>query len=327
MAEMKMKVLVTGSWERMKENLMELMDETHHMVSCQLSVVDFERAVKKQHPDAVVVCMSDEPREVEKAREAIEGALQSSGIPLFVMGHEDDCQRFKQKVLVPNVEAFPRPLDTSGFLEALALRASLYRRENAATAAANNPPPQPREDEPAKSDIPAPISQSTYEAELAQMGLMNDEEYYIDEITPERKEAERKLILYIEKMNLLKGRMSVLVVDDDVRMLNVIKLYLQELYDVIVVPSGKLAIKYLAKKHADLVLLDYMMPEMDGPAVLHLIRDQSNCPNIPVLFLTGVSDKNRVLRGLEFRPDGYLLKPVTRMNLLERVTEILLGIQ
>lgn len=329
MAEIKMKVLVTGNWGRMKENLMELMEDTHRMASCQLSLVDFGKAVKKLNPDAVVVCMSDEPREVAKAQEAVEASLQSSGIPLFVIGHEEDCQNFKQKVLVPNVEAFTRPLDTAHFLEVLALRASLYRREHTPVAAvkpAAAPVDVAKAVTPAP-DMPAPVSQGAYEAELEQMGLVGDEEYYVDEITPERKEAEKKLILHIEKMNLLKGRMSVLVVDDDVRMLNVIKLYLQELYDVVVVPSGKLAIKYLAKKSADLVLLDYMMPELDGPAVLQLIRDQSNCPNIPVLFLTGVSDKNRVLRGLEFRPDGYLLKPVTRMNLLERVTEILLGIQ
>lgn len=122
------------------------------------------------------------------------------------------------------------------------------------------------------------------------------------------------------------GRKSILVVDDDVRMLNTIKLYLDDMYDVTVVPSGKLALKFLSKKHADLVLLDYLMPEMDGPQVLEGIRTTCPNPDVPVLFLTGVNDKDMVMKTLDFNPNGYLLKPVTRELLIERVTEILLGL-
>lgn len=127
-----------------------------------------------------------------------------------------------------------------------------------------------------------------------------------------------------EEPAAVTDRKSILVVDDDVRMLNAIKLYLQDLYDVTVVPSGKLALKFLAKKHADLVLLDYMMPIEDGPMVLRQIRETSPEPNVPVLFLTGVNDKDMVLRCIELRPKGYLLKPITRDALLDRVVEILL---
>lgn len=119
---------------------------------------------------------------------------------------------------------------------------------------------------------------------------------------------------------------SILVVDDDVMMLNTIKAFLQDLYEVTVVPNGKLALKYLEKKQADLVLLDYMMPEMDGPTVLKKIREESPCSQVPVLFLTGVAERDCVMRGLTHRPDGYLLKPTTRELLLERVMELLLGL-
>lgn len=132
-----------------------------------------------------------------------------------------------------------------------------------------------------------------------------------------------------EKMEIkapVGRRQSILVVDDDIRMLNVIKMYLEDLYDVTVVPSGKLALKFLEKRHADLVLLDYMMPEMNGTQVLEQIRTNSTHSNVPVLFLTGVSDKDLVVKSLKFNPNGYLLKPVTLEALLERVTEILLGL-
>lgn len=320
MTDVKLKVLFTGSWERMIDNLMDRMTNDYQMLRAPLSQLDFERALRQFRPDAIVVCLADEPREVVKVQEAVENGLKNAGLPLFAVGHDEDCQRMRQKVLVPNIETFARPLDTAGFLEALQDRGGQYQQ-------AHLPTPVIKPSPEATTPLPAPMSQASYEAAFKELGLENDEEYYVEEITPERKAAEQKLVLHIERINLLKGRMSVLVVDDDVRMLNVIKLYLQDLYDVTVVPSGKLAVKFLAKKHADMVLLDYMMPELDGPAVLQLIREQSPCPNIPVLFLTGVSDKKKVLHGLEFRPNGYLLKPVTRMNLLERVTEILLGIE
>lgn len=139
--------------------------------------------------------------------------------------------------------------------------------------------------------------------------------------------AEKALIEKIEHYTRLYGRKSVLVVDDDVTMLNIIKIYLQDLYDITVVPSGKLAMKFLDKKKTDMVLLDYMMPGEDGPTVLQHIRESSLQPNLPVVFLTGVADKAMVMHGLEFRPNGYLLKPVKREILLEKVTEILLGLQ
>lgn len=117
-------------------------------------------------------------------------------------------------------------------------------------------------------------------------------------------------------------RKTILVIDDDIQMLNVIKLYLQDLFDVIIIPSGKLALKYLDKHHADLVLLDYMMPEEDGPAVLKQIREHHSHSKIPVIFLTGVADKKLVMRGLGYRPDGYCLKPVSKDELLDRITSI-----
>lgn len=118
------------------------------------------------------------------------------------------------------------------------------------------------------------------------------------------------------------GKKSILVVDDDVRMLNLIKMYLQDSYEVAVVPNGKLALKFLEKKRADLILLDYLMPEMDGPEVLKRIREESAYPDIPVIFLTGVADREKVVRGLAFNPTGYMLKPVARDELLERLISV-----
>lgn len=113
-----------------------------------------------------------------------------------------------------------------------------------------------------------------------------------------------------------KERKHVLVVDDDVRMLRLIKKYIEADYDVATAVNGKVALKFLETKHTDLVLLDYEMPLEDGPSVLEKIRQNSKHKNLPVIFLTGVSSKEKIQEVLQLRPQGYLLKPINRQKLL-----------
>lgn len=170
---------------------------------------------------------------------------------------------------------------------------------------------------PLNMDLFLPTLEKMAEDALA----IEQEEEEIEESSKAEQNLEEKI-----QRTKNEERKSILVVDDDVRMLNVIKLYLEDLYDVTVVPSGKLALKFLEKKHADLVLLDYLMPEMDGPKVLEQMRTSSFATSVPVLFLTGVNDKDMVMKTLDLNPNGYLLKPASREIILERVTEILLGL-
>lgn len=58
----------------------------------------------------------------------------------------------------------------------------------------------------------------------------------------------------------------------------------------------------------NLVLLDYKMPTMDGPAVLEAIRKDERLSNLPVIFLTANNDRQSVINAMQFKPDGYILK-------------------
>lgn len=120
-----------------------------------------------------------------------------------------------------------------------------------------------------------------------------------------------------------KREKSILIVDDDVNILRMISAYLNDKYKVSVVNSGMAAMSYLENKKPDLILLDYLMPICDGKQTLNMIRHMDETKDIPVMFLTGVSDKNNVLRCLSLNPQGYILKPVTKEDLLERVKEVL----
>ena len=119
-----------------------------------------------------------------------------------------------------------------------------------------------------------------------------------------------------------EDRKHILVVDDDIRMLKLLNDYLKEDYEVAIATSGSQALSFLATHHTDLVLLDYVMPEKDGPSVLKDIRENEQLSNLPVIFLTGVSTSRRVKEGLQYHPQGYLLKPIARKLLLERLAEV-----
>lgn len=295
----KKKLLLIGGWERIMDNLIG--QETHfEMQKCPLLQTEFTRNMRYSMPHAIVICLSDDPHEISRVQIAVEDDLRRSDVPVFVIGNAEACLQLKFRLNLPNIDIFARPVDIELFFvtidqridQAAEVRERLRQAEEARKAA---------EQAAAQATAQAADKTASTHAPAAQAAAP----------LPKKEEGARK---------------SILVVDDDVRMLNVIKLYLQELYDVTVVPNGKLAIKFLLKKPADLVLLDYLMPGLDGPDVLREIRESCPNPDVPVLFLTGVSDREQVLRGLEYHPNGYLLKPVTRQVLLDRVTEILLDI-
>lgn len=289
------RVLFTGSGSLMIDDLMKHVPEEHLLEKCTPLEPVLKEALLNFCPYAIVVCLSNESRETLQVFSVLEENPEYSALPVFAIGKQEDCDLFKRNIVLRNMQVFARPLDREAFEQAL----------NQSMAS--------KIEQVQKAEAIEFVEQEKLQAET--------------DAQEKAAAAEKALIKRIERMTYNHGRKMILVVDDDVKMLNVIKLYLQDLYDITVVPSGKLALKFLSKKSADLVLLDYMMPEEDGPTVLQQIRESSPLPNIPVVFLTGVADKDMVLRGLEFRPNGYLLKPVTRMMLLEKVTEILLGLQ
>lgn len=116
-------------------------------------------------------------------------------------------------------------------------------------------------------------------------------------------------------------RRHVLVVDDNAMMLKVIKEHLHGKYDVATAVSGKVAMKFLERKKTDLILLDYEMPDESGPAVLEKLRASEETKDIPVIFLTGVTETKKIKEALALKPQNYLLKPVDREKLLDTIAK------
>jgi len=122
-------------------------------------------------------------------------------------------------------------------------------------------------------------------------------------------------------MPLRKAKAAVLVVDDDVRMLRMIKRMLElEGYRVLTADNGEDALGAFDKEAPNIVLLDIMMPDMDGYTVCQRIREFSQAPIIMVSAKS--SDKEKV-EGLDVGADDYIIKPFSATELAARVRAVL----
>ncbi len=112
---------------------------------------------------------------------------------------------------------------------------------------------------------------------------------------------------------------SILIVDDDITYMRSVFEWLKDKYHVGMAVNGVQAISYLAKKKVDLILLDYEMPIANGPQVLSMLKNDTDTGNIPVMFLTGHSDKESVMSVVGLKPADYLLKTIDKENLLKKL--------
>ena len=113
----------------------------------------------------------------------------------------------------------------------------------------------------------------------------------------------------------------VLVVDDEPRMIRFIRMNLElEGYRVIEASDGLEALEQVRKNLPDLVIMDVMMPKMDGFETLRVLREIST---VPVILLTVKSDEEDRIHGLELGADDYVTKPFSPRELISRVNAVL----
>lgn len=114
---------------------------------------------------------------------------------------------------------------------------------------------------------------------------------------------------------------KVLIVDDDSHITELIKLYVEkEGFEGVVAHNGKLALEAFKSYSPSIVILDVMMPEMDGWQVCREIRKFSN---VPIIMLTAKSDTFDKVLGLELGADDYMVKPFDAKELIARVKAVL----
>lgn len=114
---------------------------------------------------------------------------------------------------------------------------------------------------------------------------------------------------------------KIMIVDDDVNICELIRLYLEkEKYSVIIVNDGLEAVSTFAEMKPDLVLLDIMLPGLDGWQVCRKIRSASN---VPIIMLSAKGETFDKVLGLELGADDYIVKPFETKEVLARIKAVL----
>lgn len=105
-----------------------------------------------------------------------------------------------------------------------------------------------------------------------------------------------------------EGQKTLLLVDDDAVMIRTLREGLSTSYKVLPANSGANALKILSRAKPDLILLDYEMPEMNGPQVLEALRSNPDTAGFPVMFLTAKTDAESIAKMDALKPQGHMLK-------------------
>lgn len=274
---MKYKILLTGKNQTVIDDFFGQLDDNLEPITTSIRYDDIMSHIRYIEPDAFVYCIYNEARDYISRIISLKPRIAREGIPLIVIGSEEDCAEFEKVAIGTADLILPTPLKAVVIEEKVISYIDGLRKEKAEE----------------------------------QRRLVEEQRRLEEQRAEEEKEAEKR------------RRKHILAVDDDATMLKSIKEQLHDNYDVATAISGKVALKFLEKKKTDLILLDYAMPGESGTAVLEKLRENENTKDIPVVFLTGVTEREMITQALVMKPQGYLLKPIEHEKLIATIEQII----
>ena len=282
---MKYKILISGKNNTIIDDFFSQMSDDFEAVTTSNRYDDMIRHLSFYKPDVFVYCISGESRDNINQLINAKFRMMETRIPIVLIGAKEECDEVERIAINLFDLTLYRPIS----IPAITARISKLL-EGRPRMEAQKPSFEPEA-------IPPGIfaSKSLSPSVAAQLGgaMAN------------------------------RGRKHVLVVDDNSMMLKLIKEYLHETYDVATAVSGKIAMKFLERRMTNLILLDYEMPGENGPAVLEQLRANEATKDIPVVFLTGVTETKKIQEALMLKPQSYLLKPVNREKLLSTIERLI----
>ena len=282
------KVLVMGKNDSAIDVFFKQMDNDFTVLSCSTRYEDIVGHIDYFMPDVLVYCLFDEPRDSIVRMLSVNFRLESSDIPCVILGSKEDCDMFEKTAVNVASLVLYRPLSAKAIQEEI--RKFMEKRSTPAMGNVND-----------------------VSAEMSWLDLPELPEF----------DFSKNLDFKSGSGNPVQKKKHILVVDDNAMMLKVIKEHLHDKYDVGTAVSGKVALRFLENKTTDLILLDYDMPQENGPAVLEKLRASDATKDIPVIFLTGVTESKKIKEALVMKPQGYLLKPVNREKLLAQIEKFI----
>lgn len=284
---MKYKALLMGNNRSMIDDIFLHLMDAFECQSTSNRFDDITCHLKYFEPHVVIYCMSNETRDTMSQLITIKRSKTTRTTPFVIVATQEDCDEFRKMSVDTADLELVKPITA---LE-IGRKIAEYLERNFSFLN------KPESDAPSTAAAASPVMRP---AEEDHSSLFNE----LDTLFAGGRKNTRKHIL---------------VVDDDFRMLKLVKRYLEDTYDVATAVNGKVALKFLENKVTDLILLDYEMPEENGPAVLEKLRANPATNEIPVIFLTGINESSKIRQVLALKPQGYLLKPINHDKLLEAI--------
>ncbi len=116
---------------------------------------------------------------------------------------------------------------------------------------------------------------------------------------------------------------KILIAEDEENIIELLKIILSDTYDIDVVKDGKKALSYIKKNKPDLLILDVMMPNLNGFEVCDKLKQDKKTKDLKIAMLSAKGQKKDILGGLQRGADYYITKPFDPQELKEKIDEIL----
>ena len=130
--------------------------------------------------------------------------------------------------------------------------------------------------------------------------------------------------MFFREAVMTNGKKNVLIIDDDDIQILIVRSMLEDDYEILTAQSGKEALEYFRQGHIpNLILLDILMPEMDGWEIFNKIRAISLLEDVPIAFLTSLNGTAEEERARELGAADYIMKPFSKEVLLTRIKNIM----
>lgn len=286
------KVMITGvnAINIFNKNIKSQLEDMFDVILSKANKEDIEKDIKNYEPDIVILCITED---IDISIDIFNYVKSSKNIPVVLVGSNSACYSAEETIGKGNII---NTIITPFKVDEIETVVNEYFKSLKNIDNENN-----------EFDF-------------------NDDLDFQDNIDEDKEE---KINLKVESdgatyedynnLNNKGEKRKILIVDDDIKILRVMNAYLSSRYDVAIVKNGLGAMRYLRNNMPDLILLDYIMPMEDGPEVYRKIKLVGRLRKIPIFFLTGVSDSKKVRKALELKPEGYILKPIKRDQLIKRL--------
>jgi two-component system phosphate regulon response regulator PhoB len=116
---------------------------------------------------------------------------------------------------------------------------------------------------------------------------------------------------------------TILIVDDELSILKMLSDYLKSKYQIVTAINGQTALKFIKEKKPDLMIVDWMLPDIEGPEIVTRVRNFSDSKDIPILMLTAKGEESDKIKGFSSGVDDFLVKPFLLSELDPRINSLM----